>query len=70
LVTLREDGDTLSNADRKAVAETDEWLKHNQPIALEEVLAKFGLTTADWDKMGRGPAPEETRRSSGPRPSL
>jgi hypothetical protein len=41
-----EDSDTLSNAERKAVAEADEWLKHNQPISHEEVLAEFGLTMA------------------------
>jgi len=27
------------------------WLKHNQPIPYEEVLAEFGLTMADWDRM-------------------
>ncbi len=27
-----EAGDTLSPAERKAVAEADEWLKHNEPI--------------------------------------
>jgi hypothetical protein len=35
-----EDRDTLSNAERKAIAEADEWLKHNQPIPHEEVLAE------------------------------
>jgi hypothetical protein len=42
-----EDGDTLSNAERKAVAEADEWLKHNQPIPHEEVLAELGLRPID-----------------------
>jgi hypothetical protein len=50
-----EDGDALSNAERKAVAEADEWLKHNEPIPHEEVLAEFGLTMADWENMGREP---------------
>src|ERR1017187_10995726 len=54
-----EDRDTLSNAERKAVAQADEWLKHNQPIPHEEVLAEFGLTMADWEKMGREPMPVE-----------
>jgi hypothetical protein len=49
-----EDRDTLSNAERKAVAEADEWLKHNQPIPHEEVLAEFGLTMADWDNTDSG----------------
>jgi hypothetical protein len=48
--------DTLSEAERRAVAEADEWLKHNEPIPHEEVLAEFGLTMADWDNMG-GAAP-------------
>ncbi len=65
MVSPDEDGDTLSNAERKAVAEADEWLKHNQPIPHEEVLAEFGLTMADWEKMGQEPLPEETPRRNG-----
>jgi hypothetical protein len=65
MVSPDEDGDTLSHAERKAVAEADEWLKHNRPIAHEEVLAEFGLTSADWEKMGQEPLPEETPRQNG-----
>ena len=50
-----EDRDTLSSAERKAVAEADQWLRHNQPIAHEDVLADFGLTMADWEKMADEP---------------
>jgi hypothetical protein len=60
-----EDGDTLSHAEREAVTAADEWLKHNQPICHEEVLAEFGLTMADWDKMGQEPIPEATPRRNG-----
>jgi hypothetical protein len=63
MVPPEEDRDTLSSAERKAVAEADEWLKHNQPISHEEVLEEFGLTMADWDKMGQ--EPEETPRRDG-----
>jgi hypothetical protein len=49
-----EDRDILSNAERKAVAEADEWLKHNQPIPHEEVLSEFGLTMAAWDNTDSG----------------
>jgi hypothetical protein len=63
MVTSEEDGDTLSNAERKAVAEADEWLRHNQPIAHEQVLAEFGLTMADWEKMGREPLSQTPRRN-------
>ena len=60
-----EDRDTLSNAERKAVAEADEWLKHNQPIPHEEVLAELGLSMADWDRMGQEPLSDETPRRNG-----
>jgi len=65
MVSLEEDAGTLSNAERKAVAEADEWLKHNQPIQHEEVLAEFGLTMSDWQEMGKDPLPGETRRRNG-----
>ena len=65
MVSPGEDGDALSNAERKAVAKADEWLKHNQPIPHEDVLAEFGLTMADWEKMGQEPLPEETPRRNG-----
>jgi hypothetical protein len=42
-----------------AVAEADEWRKHNDPIPLEAVLADFGLDMADWDKMGQTSALDE-----------
>jgi hypothetical protein len=56
---LVEDRDTLSDAERKAISEADEWLRHNQPIPHELVLAEFGLTMADWEKMAVEPLPEE-----------
>jgi hypothetical protein len=48
-----EDGDTLSAAEANAIAEADEWSKHNEPIPHEQVLAEFGLTMADWEKISR-----------------
>jgi hypothetical protein len=58
MVSPEEDGDTLSGAERRAITEADEWLRHNQPIPHEEVLAEFGLTMADWEQMGQEPVPE------------
>lgn len=55
MVSPEEDGDTLSPAEAKAIAEADEWSKHNEPIPHEQVLAEFGLTMADWEKMSREP---------------
>ncbi len=65
MISPEEDGDTLSDAERKAVAEADEWLKHNQPIPHEQVLAEFGLTMADWETMGRSETTEESPRRNG-----
>jgi len=48
-----EEGDTLSAAEANAIAEADEWSKHNEPIPHEQVLAEFGLTMADWEKISR-----------------
>ena len=65
MVLADEDGDTLSRAERQAIAEADEWLKHNEPIPHEEVLAEFGLTMADWQGMSEEPVAEETRSRNG-----
>jgi hypothetical protein len=59
---LAEDRDTLSESERKAISEADEWLKHNQPIPHAQVLAEFGLTMADWERMASEPLPEEEAR--------
>lgn len=55
VISPEEDGDTLSLAEAKAIAEADEWSKHNEPIPHEQVLAEFGLTVTDWEKMSREP---------------
>ncbi|MSV35340.1 MAG: hypothetical protein EXQ47_07040 [Bryobacterales bacterium] len=44
MIPPEEDSDTLSPAEAKAIAEADEWSKHNQPIPHEQVLAELGLT--------------------------
>ena len=55
MVLPEEDGDTLRPAEAKAIAEADEWSKHNEPIPHEQVLAECGLSMADWEKMSREP---------------
>src|SRR5512138_492208 len=55
MVPPEEDRDTLSPTEAKAVAEADEWSKHNEAIPHEQMLAEFGLTLADWEKMSREP---------------
>src|SRR5271163_2882814 len=53
------DDEPFTEEDRQSIAEADEWLKHNNPIPLENVLSEFGLTMADWDTMGNTPLPGE-----------
>ena len=49
----------ISDEEERAVAEAREWLKNNKAIPHEEVLAEFGLTLEDFDRMGRTPMPSE-----------
>ena len=65
MLTPLEEPDTVSNAERKAVAEADQWLAHNQPIPHDEVLADFGLSMADWEKMGKEPRSDKTSGRNG-----
>lgn len=50
----------ISEEEERAVAESREWLKHNKPIPHEEVLAEFGLTMDDFERMGGEPLPPES----------
>lgn len=50
----------IDEDEERAMAEAREWLKHNTPIPNEEVLAEFGLTLDDFEKMGREPLPPES----------
>ena len=54
----------IGEEEERAVAEAREWHKYSKSIPHEEVLAEFGLTVADFDRMGQTPQPEEP---SGPR---
>ena len=65
MVPPEEDRDTLSNAESEAIAEADEWLMHHPPVPHEEVLADFGLTKEDWEKMGAELPPEALSRRNG-----
>jgi hypothetical protein len=53
----------IGGEEQQTVAEARELLQHNQPIPHEEVLAEFGLTIEDFERMGRTPLPPE---SNGP----
>ena len=49
----------ISEEESLAVAESLEWLKHNEPIRHEEVLADFGLTLADFERMAETTFPPD-----------
>ncbi len=55
----------ISEEEGRAVVEALEWLNHNKPIPLENVLSEFGLTMADWDTMGKTPLPGENGAGNG-----
>jgi hypothetical protein len=46
----------ISEEENRAVAASKAWLKDHEPIPHEEVLAEFGLTSEDFERMGRTPA--------------
>ena len=47
------DDEPFTDEDRQAIAEADDWLKRNDGIPLETVLADFGLSMADWEAMAK-----------------
>ena len=61
LVNAPVDDEPLTEEDRRAIAEAEEWSKHNRPIPLEDVLAELGLTMADWETMAKTPMPVEEK---------
>lgn len=58
------DDEEIGAAEEQAVAEAREWLNHNKPIPNEDVLADFGLSAADFERMGKTPRPGEPSGSS------
>ncbi|MGA3264147.1 MAG: hypothetical protein ABSC47_08900 [Terracidiphilus sp.] len=49
----------ISEEETRAVAASKAWLKDHDPIPNEEVLAEFGLTAEDFERMGRTPLEPE-----------
>lgn len=47
----------ITEEEELAVAETREWLKNSKPIPMDEILADFGLTAADFEKIAGEPTP-------------
>ncbi len=53
--------EAISDEEQRGAAEAREWLKRNQPIPHEEILAEFGLVPEDFERMGRTPLPPESK---------
>jgi hypothetical protein len=49
------DDEPISEEETRAVAASKAWLKNHEPIPHEDVLAEFGLTSEDFERMGRTP---------------
>ena len=49
----------IGEEEPRAVAASKAWLKDHEPIPNEEVLAEFGLTAEDFERMGRTPLEPE-----------
>ena len=45
----------ISEEETRAVAASKAWLKNNQPIPHDDVLAELGLSAEDFERMGRTP---------------
>ena len=45
----------ISEEETRAVTASKAWLENNEPIPNEDVLAEFGLTSEDFERMGRTP---------------
>jgi hypothetical protein len=43
------DDEPVTKAEEKALAESREWLKHNQGIPHEQILAELGITQEEID---------------------
>src|SRR2546422_1665157 len=67
LATAPYEDEPLSDAGRRAIDEANEWFKHNKGIPHEDVLAEFGLTMKDFDKMGDAPPAEKPPSKTKPR---
>jgi hypothetical protein len=51
--------EVIGEDEERAVAEAREWRERNKLISNEEVLAEFGLTSDDFERLARTPLPPE-----------
>jgi len=50
----------ISDEESLAVAASKAWLENNKPIPHEDVLAEYGLSLEDFERMGRTPLEHHT----------
>jgi hypothetical protein len=55
LASIPYEDEPISEEEERAVAAAREWLKTHEPIPNEVVLAEYGLTTEDFERLGRTP---------------
>jgi len=51
----RYEDEPISEEENLAVAASKAWLENNKPIPHEDVLAEFGLSLEDFERMGHTP---------------
>ena len=57
LTNIPFEDEEISVEEQEAVAQADEWSKHNDLIPHEVVLAELGVSVNEWEQMGRTPLP-------------
>ena len=57
MATAPDEDEEIGTDEEDAATEAREWLQHNKPIPMEKVLSDFGLTMADFERMGEIPIP-------------
>jgi hypothetical protein len=55
------DDEPISEEEVRAVEASKEWLKNHAPIPQKEVLAEFGLSLEEFERMGRTPLDPPTK---------
>src|ERR1700683_2374905 len=55
------DDEPISEEEMRSVEASREWLKDHEPTSHEEVLAEFGLTLEDFERMGRTPLDPQSK---------
>ena len=64
LATAPPEDEEISEEEERSVAESREWLTHNDPIPHEDVLADFALSMNDFERMGRNALRPQSNGSS------